>query len=221
MDLVLFDLDGTLIDSGDIIIGAQERTAALHGLPFPGREAGLAVVGLSLDIALEELFGRSVPAAALSATYKQVFGEMRGAPGFDEPMFGGVPEMLADLGRRPATALGIATGKTQRGVAFVSSLHGWNGMFRTIQTADDAPSKPHPGMIQQGIAAVGSTPSRTVMIGDSVHDMRMAKAAGVTAIAVAWGFQPVPALLEAGADLVARGAADLPRLIEEALTRPA
>lgn len=219
-DLILFDIDGTLLDSGNIIIGAQERTAAELGLVHPGREAGFGVVGLSLDLALAKLFGDAVPVADLSATYKRIFNAMRGSAGFEEPLFRGVPAMLSKLDRWGGTKLGIATGKTRRGLDYVVEMYGWHDLFVTFQTADNAPSKPDPGMILQAMRDSGSVPHRTVMIGDSVHDMRMAKAAGVTAIAVAWGFQPPHMLVEAGADMVARSVPDLPGLIAEALRRP-
>jgi phosphoglycolate phosphatase len=179
---------------------------------------GFAIVGLSLDIALAELFGDVVPREELAATYKRIFNDMRGSEGFEEPLFEGIAGVLASLSSRPATTLGIATGKTLRGVHYVVDLHGWDGLFATIQTADSAPSKPDPGMVLQAMAATGAQPARTVMIGDSVHDMRMAKAAGVAAIAVSWGFQPASMLVEAGADLVAKHADELPRLIAEALS---
>lgn len=219
-DLILFDIDGTLLDSGNIIIGAQEMTAKALGLAHPGREAGFAVVGLSLDIALAKLFGDALPVRELSDTYKRIFNGIRGTAGFEEPLFDGVPEVLGRLSSWNDTALGVATGKTKRGLDYVVDMYGWRGTFVTMQTADNAPSKPDPGMIHQAMAVAGATAQRTVMIGDSVHDMRMAKAAGATAIAVSWGFQPPAMLVEAGADMVARSVPDLPALIATALRRP-
>ncbi len=218
MDLVIFDVDGTLINSADIIIAAQTLTAAAHGLTYPGRERGFSIIGLSLDVALADLFGPVVPAHELSDTYKRIFNELRGTAGYDEPLYDGVADVLSDLSAWRETALGIATGKTHRGLEHVVELYGWRDLFATMQTADTAPSKPHPGMIHQAMAATGAPAARTVMIGDSVHDMRMAKAAGVAAIAVSWGFQPVEMLLEAGADVVAEHARELPELIARALT---
>jgi phosphoglycolate phosphatase len=219
VDLILFDIDGTLLDSGDIIIGAQERTAAELGLVHPGREAGFAVVGLSLEVALSDLFGDAAPVDALTETYKRIFNGMRGSAGFEEPLFDGVPAVLAELAAWERAKLGVATGKTRRGLDYVVDMHGWHDLFVTLQTADSAPSKPDPGMILQAMDAAGSSPSRTVMIGDSVHDMRMARAAGVGAIAVSWGFQPVSMLVEAGAEHVASTVSDLPALIAACLRR--
>lgn len=217
MDLVIFDLDGTLIDSQAIILGAQYETFARCGRSHPGREAGLGVVGLTLDIALMRLAGLAEPDDVLTETYRQVFNGMRqqaeSDPALAEPLFPGVVELLAGLSQRPQTLLGIATGKSRRGADYIVVRHGWESLFTTIQTADDAISKPHPEMILRAMAETGATPQRTLMVGDSSFDMEMAVAAGVTPVAVSWGFQPVAALRAAGARHVIEDCAELIPLI--------
>lgn len=217
MDLVIFDLDGTLIDSQAIILGAQYETFARCGRSHPGREAGLGVVGLTLDIALMRLAGLAEPDDVLTETYRQVFNGMRqqaeSDPALAEPLFPGVGDLLAGLSRRPRTLLGIATGKSRRGADYIVARHGWADLFTTIQTADDAISKPHPEMILRAMAETGATPERTLMVGDSSFDMEMAVAAGVTPVAVSWGFQPVAALRAAGARHVIEDCAELIPLI--------
>lgn len=217
MDLVIFDLDGTLIDSEAIILGAQIETFARRGLVHPGREAGLGIVGLTLDIALMQLAGLDRPDEALTETYKEVFGAMRRQAetdaALDEPLFPGVAEMLAGLSARPDLRLGIATGKSRRGADYIIERHGWQGLFATIQTADDAPSKPHPGMILRAMNETGATPERTAMVGDSSFDIEMAVAAGVVPVAVSWGFQPVAGLVALGARHVLAQCADLPGML--------
>jgi phosphoglycolate phosphatase len=95
--------------------------------------------------------------------------------------------------------LGIATGKSRRGVARLLERQGWGGRFFTIQTADDHPSKPHPSMILRAMAEAGAEPSATVMVGDTSYDMEMARSAGVGALGVTWGYHPVERLRLAGA----------------------
>lgn len=218
MDLIIFDLDGTLIDSEAIILGAQYETFAQLGLVHPGREAGLGVIGLSLGIALAQLAGLDVPDEKLTETYRAVFGAMRRQaetdPALDEPLYPGVAETLALLAQRPGLKFGIATGKSRRGADYIIERHGWDGLFSTIQTADDAPSKPHPGMILQAMAQTGARPGRSAMVGDSSFDIEMAVAAGVTPIAVSWGFQPVATLVALGARYVLSRADDLPALLD-------
>jgi phosphoglycolate phosphatase len=218
MDLIIFDLDGTLIDSEAIILGAQIETFARCGLAHPGREAGLGIVGLSLDIALARLAGLDKPDETLTETYREVFGAMRRRaetdPSLEEPLYPGAAEMLAVLAARPGVKLGIATGKSRRGADYIIERHGWDGLFATIQTADDAPSKPHPGMILRAMAESGASAARSVMVGDSSFDIEMAVAAGITPIAVSWGFQPVASLMALGARARLDAWSQLPDLLD-------
>jgi phosphoglycolate phosphatase len=206
--LVLFDVDGTLIDSQAILLESQRRTLAAHGLPHPGREAGLAVVGLSLPFALGALLGGEVDVEALAATYREVYAALRADPRFESPPFPGVPEALDRLEGR-GFLLGLATGKSRRGVAHVLEREGWDGRFATIQTADTNPSKPDPTMILAAAAEAGVAPERTAMVGDTIFDIAMARDAGADAIGVAWGYHDPAALAEAGARAVARSAGEI------------
>ena len=214
MDLIIFDLDGTLINSEAIILEAQYETFKRCGRVHPGREAGLGIVGLTLDIAMAQLAGLVEPDDVLTETYRQVFSGMRVRaetdPSLDEPLFAGVAETLAELKRQSGLKLGIATGKSRKGAEFIVARHGWQGLFDTVQSADDAPSKPHPGMIQRAMAETGAAPARTAMVGDSSFDIEMAVAAGVVPVAVSWGFQPVEKLVTLGARYVLREFPELP-----------
>lgn len=214
MDLIIFDLDGTLINSEAIILGAQYEAFRRCGRVHPGREAGLGIVGLTLDIAMARLAGLAEPDDMLTETYRQVFGAMRVQaetdPALDEPLFAGVAETLAELKRHSGLKLGIATGKSRKGAEFIVARHGWQDLFDTVQSADDAPSKPHPGMIERAMAETGASPARTAMVGDSSFDIEMAVAAGVVPVAVSWGFQPVENLVALGARHVLRDFPELP-----------
>jgi phosphoglycolate phosphatase len=214
LKLVLFDVDGTLVDSQNIIVAAQHAAFAAHGLEPPSRERVLSIVGLSLVEAFTVLVGPKGPAGSLAEAYKNAFASLRLDPANAEPLFPGADSCLDWLRRREDALLGIATGKSRRGVSHLLDRHGWGQVFATIQTADDAPSKPHPAMIRQAMAEVGAAPENTVMIGDSSYDMEMARAAGVLPVGVSWGFQPVAALKEAGAGMIVDSYAEL----EEALT---
>lgn len=209
MKLVVFDVDGTLVDSQHLIVAAQGAAFAEHGLPAPSRAVSLSVVGLSLPQAFRRLVGEDGPVDALSESYKRAFHALRLDPDYAEPLFPGMGDLIARLHARGDVRLGIATGKSRRGVEHLIATNGWGGWFSTIQTADDAPSKPDPAMLLQAMAEAGIAPASTVMVGDTTYDMGMAVSAGAAAIGVAWGYHPAGALFGAGAVAVVETAAAL------------
>lgn len=175
-----------------------------HGLSVPERERLLAIVGLSLPDAFRRLAqgghaSESHPIESLVAQYRIAFAALRQSVELLEPLYPGAREALDALTQRPDTVLGIATGKSQRGVRAVLARHGLVERFATIQTADDAPSKPHPGMVLAAMRATGIGAEDTVVVGDTVFDVEMARAAGARAIGVGWGYHRPEALAQAGA----------------------
>ncbi|MDF3062082.1 MAG: family hydrolase [Microvirga sp.] len=201
MKLIVFDVDGTLVDSQDLIVAAQRAAFLAHGLEPPTRERSLSIVGLSLVQAMRVLVPDG-PAESLAEGYKTAFQRLRADPAYREPLFPGAAELLAELSGRDEVVLGIATGKSRRGVAHLLARHGWERVFATIQTADDHPSKPHPAMLEQALAETGAAPRDSVMIGDSTFDMAMARAAGIGAVGVSWGYHRPEALRETGAEAI-------------------
>ena len=197
--LIVFDVDGTLVDSQHLIVAAQGAAFAAVGLPAPSRERALSVVGLSLPQAFTALVGADGPVTALATHYKAAFGRLRAEAALREPLFPGAADLLARLHATPGVRLGIATGKSRSGVDHLLATYGWDGWFRTIQTADDAPSKPHPAMLEQAMTEAGTGPAETIMIGDTTYDMVMARGAQVTGIGVSWGYHEAEALRTAGA----------------------
>lgn len=199
MKLILFDVDGTLVDSQNVIVASVCGAFHAYGLEPPSRERALSIVGLSLVEAFTVLAGPKAPVEGLAQAYRDAYTVLHRDPVNEAPLFPGAGECIAWLKGRDDVHLGLATGKSRKGVVRLISQQGWEGVFATTQTADDAPSKPHPAMILQAMEAIGIAPEDTMMIGDSSYDMGMARAAGVLPIGVSWGFQPVAALKEAGA----------------------
>ena len=205
MHLVLFDVDGTLVDSQHMIVAAMDRAFADVGLAAPSRAATLAVVGLSLDEAMAELLG---PAAALGSVkalgeaYKNAYFDLRRSGNDQEPLYPGARAALDALAARDDVVLGLATGKSHRGIRAVLDLHDLHGRFVTVQCADDHPSKPHPAMVAAALAETGVAPERAVILGDTVFDVAMGRAAGILAVGVSWGYHDAAALDAAGAECV-------------------
>lgn len=205
--LAIFDCDGTLVDSGASIHRAVEAAFAAHGLVAPPREEAKKVIGLSLDQAMQRL-APDADFETLSATYKDAFFAMRSAGELEEPLFDGIDNLL-DRMEADGWLLGVATGKSMRGLRHVLELHGLDRRFVTLQTADSNPSKPHPAMALAAMADVGAEPSRTIFIGDTAWDMGCAVNAGAGAIGAGWGYHEPVELIDAGAHGVAMAPAEV------------
>ncbi len=202
--LAIFDCDGTLVDSQANICRAVEEAFDGAGIAPPTRHSLRRIVGLSLVEAMRLLLPGADEAQhqALAEDYKAAFFRLRSSGAMaEEPLYDGMIDALDALA---ATGwhFGVATGKSDRGLAHVLAHHGIADRFVTLQTADRHPSKPHPAMIEAAMAEAGATADATVMIGDTSYDMAMACAAGTRAIGVAWGYHPADELVAAGAEIV-------------------
>jgi phosphoglycolate phosphatase len=214
--LALFDCDGTLVDSQANICLAMEYAFEEAGLTPPLRTATRRIVGLSLVEAMRILLPDSEDALHrdLAERYKAAFFTLRDNGLVDEPLYEGIAGVLSKLDE-DGWMLGVATGKSDRGLERCLDTHAIKGLFVTLQTADRHPSKPHPSMIYQAMADAGADPKSTVMIGDTVYDIHMGKAAGCRTIGVNWGYHPVAELLEAGADRIAESMDELALMLGE------
>jgi phosphoglycolate phosphatase len=193
----------------------MEEAFSQAGRPAPPRAAIRRIVGLSLPQAVRELDPDANPEtqAATVDAYRQSFLRAREEGRVAEPLFAGVADLLRALHAQGWT-LGVATGKSDRGLTGCLATHGVLDLFATLQTADRHPSKPHPSMLEAAMAEAGAAPADTVMIGDTAYDIAMARAAGVCAIGVAWGYHAAGELLAAGAEAVAETPAELGELLD-------
>lgn len=212
--VVIFDCDGTLVDGQAAICDTMDEAFAAAKLPAPDRNEVRRMVGLSLPQALRLLApdaDEDQHAVALEA-YKTGYRERRVSGILEEPLYDGMTaliERLADAG----WLLGVATGKSDRGLHACLDTHGIKHRFITLQTADRHPSKPHPAMLEEALAEAGAKAADAVMIGDTTFDIEMARAAGVRAIGVAWGYHEPGELIAAGAVGVAQTMEELEELI--------
>lgn len=216
MKLVLFDCDGTLVDSAKLIHEVMARTFVDFDLAPPTPAATRSIIGLTLDIAIARLRGEQHASDidfAMTARYKERFGPVRLEPGFQEPLFDGIKGMMDSLTQREDYILGAVTGKSRRGLAMICETHGFDKTFFVSRTADDCPSKPHPAMVTECCDVAGIDPKDTIVIGDAIYDMQMARAAGAKALGVSWGYGLKDDLWTEGAHAVADHPNEIPDLI--------
>ncbi|SDE18900.1 phosphoglycolate phosphatase [Salipiger thiooxidans] len=215
--LVIFDVDGTLVDSQADILASMRAAFASAGLEAPARAEILSIVGLSLPLAIAELAPGIDPATrdAMVEAYKASYMGLRIEKGTPQssPLYPNTREVLEALHAQPETLLGIATGKSRRGLDKLLDGHEMRRLFVTQQCADDHPSKPHPAMIEAALSETAMPAHRAVMLGDTSFDMQMARAAGVTAIGVTWGYHDAARLRDA--HHVIDDIRALPALLEE------
>lgn len=201
--LILFDVDGTLVDSQGSIVSAMTAAFGALSLSVPERADILSIVGLSLPHAMARLAPDQSASVqnSLVEGYKEAYHAQRLAKGAAQsPLYPGALDVLQALHSVPENLLGVATGKSQRGLDALLEAHGLERYFATRQVADHHPSKPHPSMIDTARAETGVEAASTVMVGDTSFDMEMAKAAGVAGVGVSWGYHAAESLREA--DLV-------------------
>jgi len=201
LKLAIFDVDGTLVDSREIIHRAINRAFQRAGLDETSYDKVRMIVGLELTEAMLYLTPNDYPAEnipELAGFYRQAFVQMRAENDFSEPLYTGARETverLADEG----WLLGVATGKNRRGLDAVFTHHNLHKYFQTFQTVDHGAGKPDPRMVLDAMRETGMDRSRTVMIGDTRWDMLMARAAKIHALGVTWGFHTPEEIAEGGA----------------------
>lgn len=217
MRLIVFDVDGTLIDSVALIVQTITNAFEAVGEPVPTETAIRGISGITAREAMALLAPAATPERVdqILESYRTHYHGGAGVTA--EPLFAGALAALDRLQQRPDTILAVATGKGYRGAVTLLERHAILDRFHSVETPDHNRGKPDPQMIETAMEKAGARRSETVMIGDTVHDMRMAKAAGVHAIGVAWGYHEVTELLAAGADSIIESFVDLDAAIDELL----
>ena len=213
--LAVFDCDGTLVDSQHSIVASMHRSFDAHGFARPAPNDVRRVVGLPLREAIVRLLPDGVEDdhARLEAGYIEAFRGLREQGAVIDTLYPGAIAALDALGAG-GWILGVATGKSSRGLLATLQTHGIRDRFMTLQTADMGPGKPNPDMLLNAMKETGADPDATVMIGDTTYDMEMARRAGAMALGVAWGYHPEEDLLSAGAHFVIRNFDELTTRLE-------
>lgn len=213
--LAVFDCDGTLVDGQGGVCASMDAAFAAVGLAAPDHHQVRRIVGLSLPQAIRLLApdAEEPVRAEIDRAYREIFRAAREAGQLAEPLFPGISACLDSL-RDAGWTLGVATGKSDRGLEHCLATHGISGHFVTLQTADRHPSKPHPAMLEAAMADALADAAQSVMIGDTQFDILMAVNAGVRAIGVDWGYHTPHELLDAGAETVVRSPAELLEVLQ-------
>lgn len=186
-DLIVFDWDGTLMDSTAAIVNSIQSAAKDLNLPVPDRKAASYVIGLGLKEAMEMVLPNIDP-----IYYPQMVERYRHyylQKDHQLTLFDGVREMLSDLSQQGYT-LAVATGKSRMGLNHSLADSKLTPFFQATRCADETRSKPHPAMLQELTSELGHSMNRTVMIGDTTHDLEMAANAGAASVAVQYGAHP-------------------------------
>lgn len=192
-ELVVFDWDGTLLDSAGAIVRAIQAACRDLDLPVPDNARASHVIGLGLVDAMRHAVPDLAPENYQAMVDRYRFHYLSGDHALT--LFDGVPAMLARL-HAAGHILAVATGKSRLGLERALDHSGLRPFFSASRCADECHSKPHPQMLEELMAEFGVTSSATVMIGDTSHDLLMASNAGVDALAVTYGAHPHDHLLE-------------------------
>ncbi|MCR9271306.1 MAG: HAD-IA family hydrolase [Hyphomonadaceae bacterium] len=198
LKLAIWDMDGTIVDSREVIQTAMERCFESMDLSPPSYEQTRKIVGLGLEEACRTLAPEGTDIPKLTEAYRQAFVARRAEADFKEPLYEGAQETLDRLAQ-DGWLIAMATGKSHRGIRAIFEMHPLEDYFDTIWCADDGPGKPHPFMCEQAMAALGAEPHQSLIIGDAVHDIRMGLNAGIRTLGVSWGFGEAQELSQVGA----------------------
>lgn len=191
-DLIIFDWDGTLVDSSQIIVDSIQAASVDAGMPVPSDADARSIIGLSLRNAILELFP-AIQAPQLQTLIDR-YGDHFHTRDHEIPLFEGVTEALLEL-EDAGFMLAVATGKGRRGLNHAMESSGLYPHFIASRCADECHSKPHPQMLHELMDELGAVPERTLMIGDTSYDLEMARNAAVPSLAAAYGAQPLESLL--------------------------
>ncbi|MEQ1558331.1 MAG: HAD-IIIA family hydrolase [Methyloglobulus sp.] len=193
-DLIVFDWDGTLINTIDWIVHCLQSAAEQCGFQVPEIQAAKDVIGLCIENAVQTLFPYADAAAQdkLVASYSQAYYSKQLSP---DDFFPGVYDMLEQL-RQSGYQLAVATGKTRGGLTQALQATGTERLFSITRCADETASKPDPKMLHEIMHHTQTSADRTLMVGDSIHDLQMANNAKVSSIGVTCGANSMKSLLK-------------------------
>lgn len=211
-ELIVFDWDGTIINSTGLIAECIQLAATEIGYPAPTTVAAKHVIGLSLQQSIEVLFPAMMPAdrQRFAAAFRVHYVPREEEP----PLYVGIAELLSGL-QHPERMLAVATGKPRAGLERAFAYTGLKPHFHFTRCADEGSPKPHPDMLFKLMEFTGKTPDRVLMIGDTTHDLQLAQNAGVAAVGVTYGAHPTRRLQQYPAEVIVDDVAQLANWLYE------
>ncbi|MAI10566.1 MAG: hypothetical protein CBD27_09345 [Rhodospirillaceae bacterium TMED167] len=218
LKLAVLDCDGTIVDSKTAIVTSMTAAFVRADLAPPEPREIVRIVGLNLADAMNVLLQgqRLEMVSTLVDAYHEVVTQQRADGHWEDPLYPHAKGVIQAL-NAAGWLLGVATGKSKRGLDAVFATHEIGHYFITAQTSDIGPGKPAPDMLYRALRETGVDAHNTVMIGDTTFDMEMAMNAGVPAIGVSWGYHTDAELLAAGARVIVHGFRDLPGALESTI----
>ncbi len=218
--LVIFDLDGTLVDSGARIVEIMTASIKAHECVVPPAGLMRSGIGLPLVKMYQRVLPHISPAACQSMADFQTELGRRGRESGEapDPAFPGARAALEDLDRA-GHLLAVSTSKSRAGADYVLKGHGYDTFFAHVRCPDEGHAKPHPDAVHDILAKTGVEPRHTVLVGDTETDMMTAANAGVVALGVGWGYHEGHRLRDAGAAAIAEAFAEVPMLVRDMLVR--
>ena len=221
MRLIIFDFDGTLVDSQDMIVAAYKDAAKIQKLHIPKTSTILKTIGLSLKESLREIFPELTADQIdrLNIQFQNSFFKIRESETVQKlsNVYPGATAFLENLSNCPRNKLAIASGKALAGLKFDLNLHNIARFFSNLQSSDSHPSKPNPSMLRACLTETGISPSNAVMVGDTAYDIQMANSIPMKSIAVTWGYHSIRLLEKENPDFIASSFEDLEAYIYEAI----
>ena len=212
--MVVFDCDGTIVDSQAAIVDIMWSTFESYNLKKPERKEILLGIGLELGAGIQRLLPEenNIDIDELCLVYKQFSSDYRKNQNIGDPLYPDAEQTIRKL-HSDKWLLGVATGKSRVGLDYVLNLYGLKEIFVTKQTSDSAAGKPNPEMLQNAMRDTGLDPDSVFMVGDTTYDICMAQNAGTHSIGVSWGYHDAEELLEAGAEVIVHSFEELSQFL--------
>ena len=209
--LILFDYDGTIVDSAKMIVKGAIEAFRMCGLPDPDPKKVRENIGKPLATALDAYApkGYEVNPEMISNAYRKWYAEQGKLGLQNEPLFPGMFELIHDLKNNEEFHIGVATNKSRIALNNGLKKHNLINIFDITLTMDEAKAKPDPDMAIKAMSILNTKKKSTIIVGDTINDIGLGVNAGINSIGVAWGYNSIEMLRNEGADFIIKDSEEL------------